>query len=75
MDIAGGMPRSLGIVGETMAAQPSGLTFLQISDSHLSYREISDVVGAPMGTVMSRLARARSMLWKAWIARNKRKVC
>jgi RNA polymerase sigma-70 factor, ECF subfamily len=28
----------------------------------LSYREISDVVGAPMGTVMSRLARARKRL-------------
>ncbi|HEV8233189.1 MAG TPA: sigma-70 family RNA polymerase sigma factor [Gemmatimonadaceae bacterium] len=28
----------------------------------LSYKEISDVIGAPMGTVMSRLARARKRL-------------
>jgi 3',5'-cyclic AMP phosphodiesterase CpdA len=35
--IAGGVPRSLGLVGSAQAAEPTGLTFLQISDSHVGF--------------------------------------
>jgi RNA polymerase sigma-70 factor (ECF subfamily) len=39
----------------------------------LSYREISEVVGAPMGTVMSRLSRARDRLADA-LGRDSRRA-
>jgi RNA polymerase sigma-70 factor (ECF subfamily) len=34
----------------------------------MSYREIAEATGAPIGTVMSRLARARTMLKDQWLA-------
>jgi RNA polymerase sigma-70 factor (ECF subfamily) len=51
-----------------VAALPSAfrevVVLREIND--LSYQEIAQVAGVPVGTVMSRLARARSMLRAAW---------
>src|SRR5476651_2560764 len=35
--ISGGVPHSLGLVDEALAADAKGLTFLQISDSHMGF--------------------------------------
>jgi RNA polymerase sigma-70 factor (ECF subfamily) len=45
------------------------LVLREVND--LSYREIADVTGTPVGTVMSRLARARGLLRDAWLAEEK----
>jgi RNA polymerase sigma-70 factor (ECF subfamily) len=54
------------LVAELPEQFREAIVLREIND--LSYREIADVVGVPVGTVMSRLARARSMLRKAWVA-------
>ena len=35
--VSGGVPHSLGIIDEALAADTKGLTFLQISDSHVGF--------------------------------------
>ena len=37
--IAGGVPHSIGFIGEANAAEPRGLTFAQISDSHVGFNK------------------------------------
>jgi RNA polymerase sigma-70 factor, ECF subfamily len=48
--------------------QPFRETVVLREVNDLSYDEIAKVAGVPVGTVMSRLARARSMLRSAWNA-------
>jgi len=49
-------------------AEPFRETFVMREINNLSYREIAQAAGVPVGTVMSRLARARAMLRAAWMA-------
>ena len=58
------------LVAELPAPFREAIVLREIND--LSYREIADIAGVPVGTVMSRLARARSMLRAAWIAEEER---
>jgi len=66
--------RDAGLLNELMGDLPhlfrEVLVLRELED--LSYREISDVLGVPIGTVMSRLARARGLLKEAWGRRNRR---
>ena len=49
-------------------AEPFRETFVLREIQNLSYREIAEIAEVPVGTVMSRLARARAMLRSAWLA-------
>ncbi len=35
--LSGGVPKSLGLLGDALAAESAGFTFLQISDSHIGF--------------------------------------
>jgi RNA polymerase sigma factor (sigma-70 family) len=62
--------RDASTIQELVAAlaEPFRETLVLREIHNLSYREIADIVAAPVGTVMSRLARARAMLRTAWMA-------
>jgi RNA polymerase sigma factor (sigma-70 family) len=64
--------RDAGAIQRLVAAlaEPFRETFVLREIHNLSYREIAAVAEVPVGTVMSRLARARAMLRSAWTAQE-----
>jgi RNA polymerase sigma-70 factor (ECF subfamily) len=59
------------LLDEALASLPEAQrrTFVLHADAELSYREVADVLGISIGTVMSRLFYARQKL-KAFLARR-----
>jgi RNA polymerase sigma-70 factor (ECF subfamily) len=54
------------LIGELSVEFREVIVLREINE--LSYRDIAAVIEAPIGTVMSRLARARALLRDAWVA-------
>jgi 3',5'-cyclic AMP phosphodiesterase CpdA len=57
--VAGGVPKSLGLVGEALAADPTGFTFLQISDSHVGFEKPANPNA--LGTLKEAIAKVKAM--------------
>jgi RNA polymerase sigma factor (sigma-70 family) len=60
------------LMGALPAEQREVLTLRELED--MSYREIATLTQAPIGTVMSRLARARTALREQWLKQEERGV-
>jgi 3',5'-cyclic AMP phosphodiesterase CpdA len=57
--IAGGVPTSLGLIDDAAAAEPAGLTFLQISDSHVGFHRSPNENA--LGTLEEAIARIQTL--------------
>ena len=57
--IGGGVPRSLGIIGEAQAQAAGSLTFLQISDSHIGFDKPANPNAA--GTLEEAIAKVKAL--------------
>ncbi len=58
--MTGGMPRSLGIIGEAAALEARGLTFLQISDSHIGF-DFKTPYPNSVGTLEEAIAKVNAL--------------
>ena len=63
------LSQMLGRLMEQLPAEYREVLLLREVED-LSYKEIADVAGVPMGTVMSRLSRARLALRKLWLGQD-----
>jgi 3',5'-cyclic AMP phosphodiesterase CpdA len=58
--ISGGVPHSVGLIGEAAAAEPTtGFTFLQMSDSHIGFDKAANPDA--LGTLREAVAKVKAM--------------
>ena len=57
--VSGGVPHSVGLIGEAAAAEPAGFTFLQMSDSHIGFDKAANPDA--LGTLREAVAKVKAM--------------
>ncbi len=58
--VSGGVPHALGIIDRAVAAEPRGLTFLQISDSHIGF-DFKPPYPSAVGTLQECIAKINAL--------------
>ncbi len=57
--VSGGVPHSVGMIGDAVAAEPTGFTFLQMSDSHIGFNKPANPDA--LGTLREAVAKVKAM--------------
>src|SRR5882724_4094366 len=57
--LSGGVPKSLGLLGEAHAAEATGFSFLQISDSHVGFDKPANPNA--LGTLQEAIAKVKAL--------------
>jgi 3',5'-cyclic AMP phosphodiesterase CpdA len=57
--MSGGVPHSVGLIGDALAAEPKGFTFLQMSDSHVGFDKAANPDA--LGTLREAVAKVKAM--------------
>jgi 3',5'-cyclic AMP phosphodiesterase CpdA len=57
--VSGGVPHSVGLIGEAAAAESTGFTFLQMSDSHIGFDKAANPDA--LGTLREAIAKVKAM--------------
>ncbi len=57
--VSGGVPHSVGMIGDALAAEPTGFAFLQMSDSHIGFDKAANPDA--LGTLREAVAKVKAM--------------